>query len=253
MENNENLVTEEVAEKAEQTAEQTPKTYTDDEVNAIVGKRLARQESKLRREYDRKYGRLEEVLTAGTGIKDVNEMADTFAKHYESNGVTIKKTPEYSAKDLSALAKADAAEFIEAGDEEVADEVDRLNEIGLENMTAREKAVFKMLAEHRQQTERAKELARLGVSEEVYNSTEFKELQNMMKPDTPISKVYEMYQKTKPKKDIQPMGSVKSNAPSSGVKDYYTPEEARRLTKEELDDPAVFKAVTKSMEKWTWK
>lgn len=249
MENNENLVTE-VAENAEQTAEQTPKTYTDEEVNAIVGKRLARQENKLRREYDRKYGRLEEVISAGTGIKDVNEMAETFAKHYESNGVTIKKTPEYSEKDVSVLAKADAAEFIEAGDDEVADEVDRLNEIGLENMTAREKAVFKVLAEHRRSTERAKELASLGVSEEVYNSPEFKELQNMMKPDTPISKVYEMYQKTKPKKDIQPMGSVKSNAPSSGVKDYYSPEEARRLTKEELDDPAVYRSVLASMKKW---
>lgn len=248
MNENENLVAE-VAENAEHTAEQTPKTYTDEEVNAIVGKRLARQESKLRREYDRKYGRLEEVLTAGTGITDVNKMADTFAKHYEENGVTIKKTPEYSAKDLSALAKADAAEFIEAGDEEVADEVDRLADLG-ENMTAREKAVFKVLAEHRQQTERTKELARLGVSEEVYNSPEFKELQNMMKPDTPISKVYEMYQKTKPKKDIQPMGSMKSNAPSSGVKDYYSPEEARRLTKEEINDPAVYNAVVASMKKW---
>jgi hypothetical protein len=248
MNENENLVTE-VAENAEQTAEQTPKTYTDEEVNAIVGKRLARQESKLRREYDRKYGRLEEVLTAGTGITDVSKMADTFAKHYEENGVTIKKTPEYSAKDLSALAKADAAEFIEAGDEEVADEVDRLADLG-ENMTAREKAVFKVLAEHRQQTERTKELARLGVSEEVYNSPEFKELQNMMKPDTPISKVYEMYQKTKPKKDIQPMGSMKSNAPSSGVKDYYSPEEARRLTKEEINDPAVYNAVVAYMKKW---
>ena len=34
------------------------------------------------------------------------------------------------------------------------------------------------------------------------------------------------------------------------VKDYYTPEEARRLTEKDLDDPQVMKAVEYSMTKW---
>ena len=248
MENNENLVTE-VAENAEQTAEEVavpqPKTYTDEDVNAIVGKRLARQEQKLRREYDRKYGRLEEVLKAGTGKEDVGEIADTFEQFYEGKGVKLNKKPEYTAKDIEALAKADAAEFINGGDEDVAEEVDRLAEIGLDNLTAREKATFKVLAEHRKSTERSKELAKLGVTDEVINSPEFKELQSMMKPDTPISKVYEMYQKTQPKKDIKPMGSMKNAVQTE--KEYYTPEEIARLSMKDLDDPNVWAKVRRSM------
>ena len=47
MEMNENFVTEQVAENVEQTTEQTPKTYTEDEFNAkldeVLGKKIARK------------------------------------------------------------------------------------------------------------------------------------------------------------------------------------------------------------------
>ena len=60
MNENEILVADEVTENAEQTAEETPKTYTQDEVNEIVGKRIARKEAKIRKEYERRYGDLED-------------------------------------------------------------------------------------------------------------------------------------------------------------------------------------------------
>ena len=91
MENMENLVTEQVTENVEQTTEQTPKTYTQEEVDAIVGKRLARNEAKIRKEYDRKYSGLTDVLKAGTGKESVEEMTDTFTKFYESKGIKIRK------------------------------------------------------------------------------------------------------------------------------------------------------------------
>ena len=250
MNENENLVAE-VTENAEQTAEQTPKSYTDEEVNAIVGKRLARQEAKIRKEYDRKYGRLTDVLKAGTGKESVDEMTDTFEKFYESKGIQIKKPQEYSARDLETLAKADASEFISAGYEDVVDEVDRLAEIGVDNMTAREKAMFKVLAEHRQNAERAQELTKIGVGEDVLNSPDFKEFQSMFKPDTPISKVYEQYTKSQPKKEIKPMGSMKSQSADEGVKEYYSFEEASKFTKKDFDaNPDLLRAVEASMQKW---
>lgn len=249
MNENENLVTE-VAENAEQTAEQTPKSYTDEEVNAIVGKRLARQEQKLRKEYDRKYGRLTEVLTAGTGKEDVDELTDTFEKFYESKGVKINK-PQYSAKDIETLARAEANDIISAGFEDVVDEVDRLAEIGIENMTAREKAVFKVLAEHRQSAERAQELTKIGVDKEVLNSPDFKEFQRMFREDTPISKVYEQYTKTQPKKEFKIPGSMKSQAAEPTVKDFYSYEEAVKFTKKDFDaNPDLLRAVEASMQKW---
>ena len=93
MENNENFVTEQVTENVAQTTEQTPKTYTQEEVDAIVGKRVARTEAKIRKENDRRYGGLMEVLKAGTGKESVEEVTDTFQKYYASKGVPMPQTP----------------------------------------------------------------------------------------------------------------------------------------------------------------
>jgi hypothetical protein len=250
MNENENLVTN-VTENAEQTAEQTPKHYTDEEVNAIVGKRLARQEARIRKEYDRKYGDLTEVLRAGTGKEDVEEMTDTFKKFYQSKGIKMPDKADYSAKDIETLARAEANEYISAGFEDVVEEADRLNAIG-EKMTAREKAVFKILAEHVKATETNNKLAEIGLTEDEYNSPDFKEFQSMFNPNTPIEKVYETYRKTQPKKEFKTMGSMKNSTSQNGtVKDFYTRDEALQFTKADFDkNPALYKAVEASMLKW---
>ena len=261
MENNENFATEienveeqietEVAENTEQTVEESPKTYTEAEFNAkldeVLGKKIARREAKIRKEYERKYGDLEEVLKAGTGKQSVDEMTDTFKKFYASKGIKIPDKPDYTAKDIETLARAEADEIIRSGYEDVVEEVERLSEIGVANMNAREKALFKVLAEHRQGAERGKELASIGVTEDVYNSQEFKDFQSKFNPNTPIKDVYDIYMKTKPKKEIRTPGSMKQSQDFKGVKDYYSPEEIERMTEEDLDDPKVWEAVRRSM------
>ncbi len=266
MENNENFAAEiekveeqidtEVAENVEQATEESPKTYTEAEFNAkldeVLGKKIARREAKIRKEYERKYGDLEETLMVGMGTKSVDEATEKLKKFYESKGVKIPKKPEYSAKDIETLARAEADEIIRSGYEDVVEEVDRLTEIGVANMNAREKALFKVLAEHRQGAERGKELASIGVTEDVYNSQEFKVFQSKFNPNTPIKDVYDIYMKTQPKKQIKPMGSMKNSTSEDGsVKDFYTREEAKRFTKKDFDkNPALFKAVEASMLKW---
>lgn len=246
MEENENFVTEEVTENVETTTEEIPavKTYTQEEVDAIVGKRLARKEARIRKEYDREYGELVEVLKAGTGKENVGEMTDTFRDFYEKKGIPINKKPDYSEKDIEVLARAEAAEFINAGYEEVVEEVDRL--ANTKNLTARDKALFKVLAEHRQNEERTRELSSIGVTEDVINSAEFKDFASKFNSNIPMKDVYDIYRKTKPQKDIKTMGSMKQ-VQDRGVKDYYSPEEIERLTMEELDDPKVWEAVRRSM------
>ncbi len=250
---NENLVTEEVAENVEQTTEETPiKTYTQEEVNAIVGKRIARNEAKIRKEYDRKYGDLETVLKAGTGKDNVEEMTETFKDFYQKKGINIPQKAEYSTKDIEVLARAEADEIIRAGFEEVVEEVDRLAEIGAGRMTAREKAVFKVLAEHRQNAEKSQELAKIGVTENVYNSQEFKDFAAKFNANTPIADVYEIYNKMQPKKEYKTIGSMKnSDSTDNGVKDFYTRDEALKFTKNDFDkNPKLYEAVQKSMLKW---
>lgn len=252
MNENETLVAEEVTENVEQTTEETPKLYTQEEVNEMMGKRLARNEAKIRKQYDRKYGDLEEVLKAGTGKQSVEEVTDTLKQFYEKKGIQIPKKPSYSDKDVEILARAEADDIIRGGYEEVVEEVDRLTKLGLENMTAREKAVFKTLAEHRNRTETGRQLAELGVTEDVYDSKEFKDFANKFNPSTPIRDIYDIYAKTQPKKEFKTMGSMTNKTSADGtVKDFYTREEALRFTKKDFDkNPALFKAVEQSMLKW---
>lgn len=246
MENNENIVTEQVTEPVENPTV-APKTYTQEEVDAIVGKRVGRSEAKIRKEYDRKYGSLMETLRAGTGKESVEEVNDTFQKFYASKGVKMPEKPNYSAKDIEVLARAEADEFINAGFEDVVEEVDRLAAIGADKMTAREKAVFKRLAEHRMNAEKTKELADMGVTEDVYTSKEFRDFAKKFNSDTSMADIYDIYQKTIPKKEHpKTMGSMKQGQ-NTGVKDYYTPEEIDRLTEEDLLNPKVWENVRRSM------
>jgi hypothetical protein len=247
-ENVEGTATEETVEQVTQPV----KTYTDEEVNQIVGRKLARREAKIRKEYDKKYGELESVLRAGTGKNDVEEMTSTFRDFYQKKGIQMPTTPSYSEKDIEILAGAEAEEIIGYGFEDVVEEVDRLASIGVQNMSPKEKAVFKRLAEYRQSAETGRELAKIGVAEDVYNSKEFKDFSSKFSSNTPVTEIYEIYNKMQPRKEIRTAGSMKNATQTdSGVKDFYTRDEALQFTKKDFDkNPALFKAVEKSMLKW---
>ena len=254
MENNENFVqeTENVEQTTEETVVEPAKVFTQEEMNAAVGRAKARERAKVEKQYKREYGELVDVLKAGTGKENVGEIADTFRGFYEKKGVQFAKEPDYTDEDIKVLAQAEAANIIRAGYDDVVDEVERLADIGVENMTAREKAVFKALAEHRQTAERARELSSIGVTEDVYNSEDFKSFASKFNPTTPVKDVYEIYQKTQPKKEYKTMGSIKNTPTDNGaVKDYYSPEEARKFTVKDFEkNPELYKRVVESSYKW---
>lgn len=256
MEENKTLATDQVAENVEQTTEETPKTYTEAEFNAkldeLLGKKIARKEAKIRKEYERKYGDLEEVLKAGTGKESVDDLTDTFRSFYEQKGITVPKKPQYNDSDIALLAKADAEAIISGGFDEVVEEADRLKDLGVEKMTPREKALFVTLTDHIKNTETSRELSELGVTEDVYGSKEFKDFAAKFNPKTPMRDIYDIYAKTQPKKEHKTMGSMKNTASGeSAIKEFYTPEEARKFTKKDFDNnPALFEAVVQSMYKW---
>ena len=259
MEFNENLVTEEVTENVEATTtEETvveqvtepEKIYSEEDFKQKfdegVKKKLARQEAKLRKEYERKYGKLVNVLKAGTGEESIEKMTDTFANFYRGKGIDISEEPTYSKNDLEVLARVDADEIIKAGYDEVREEADRLNDLGVENMTDREKALFIKLTDHIKNTETGRELSKIGVKEDVYGSEEFKSFASKFDSKTPITEIYEIYNKTQPRKNIKPAGSMKQTK-TDVVKDYYSPEDIARLTEEDLANPKVWNAVRRSM------
>ena len=254
MENNENFVleTENVEQTTEETVVEPAKVFTQEEMNAAVGKAKARERAKIEKQYKREYGELVDVLKAGTGKEDVGEITDTFRGFYEKKGIQFAKKPDYTDDDIRVLAQAEADSIIRAGYEDVVDEVERLTDIGVEKMTAREKALFKVLAEHRQGAERAKELSSIGVTEDVYNSEEFKSFASKFNPTIPVKDVFDIYRKTQPQKTYKTMGSIKNNPGNeTGVKEYYSKEEAERFTLEDFNkNPELYKKVVESSYKW---
>ena len=257
MEDIKNPVIEEVTENTEgQAVEETvEKVYTEEEFNAkldkVLAKKIARNNEKIRKEYEKKYGNLEAVLKAGTGKDDLGEITEQFTDFYQSKGVQIPKPAVYNDKDIKVLAKAEASDIISLGFEEVVEEVDRLAELGT-NMSAREKLIFAELANYRKAEEDRKELAKIGVGEESLKDAEFIEFAKNLDPNLSTKKKWEIFAKYKPKKDIEVMGSMKNSGDeTAAVKDFYTRDEALKFTKKDFDkNPALYKAVENSIYKW---
>ena len=252
MEQVEDLEVVETSEKVEQTTEETvtepAKMFTQEDLNAAVGKAKARERAKVEKQYKKMYGGLTSVLKAGTGKETVEEQTDTLTQFYQKKGIQIPKEPDYSAEDIELLASADAKDIIDSGYDEVVEEVERLAAIGVDHMTPRDKAVFKALAEHRQSTERGRELNAIGVTEDVYNSPEFQKFAGMFNSSTPITEVYKLYAKSV-KPHVEPIGSMKNGSHDEG-KTFYTPEEVDKLTSKDLDNPVIFQRVRDSMKLW---
>lgn len=233
-----------------------PKTYTEEELNArvdeLLAKKIARKEARIRKEYDKKYGKLENVLKAGTGEEDINTITDTLSNFYTKKGIQMPTEPTYSESDMRLLANAEADSIIASGFDEVVEEVDRLAELGVDNMTSREKLVFTKLAEYRKSEQDRKDLAKIGVSEAALQDNDFIEFASKLNPSMSTKEKYEMYTQYKPKPKVETMGSMKNTTNNdTGVKDFYTRDEAMKFTKKDFDkNPALFKAVEQSMLKW---
>lgn len=243
--------TEEVEEKIDDV-----RRYTDEEVDEILARKIARKEAKIRREYEDKIAKLERttnVLTTGLGTDTLDEALDELDNYYTEKGITIPQTskPGYTEKEERILGLSEANEIIAAGLDDVIEEVDRLAAIGNDKRSLREQAMFIKLAEHRTQEEHFKNYKKLGVSDEVLSDQSFKEFSQKFNSDVSPTEVWDLYQikqgKQEKKRDV--IGSM-TTPPTTKIKDYYTSEEVDKLTMEDLDDPQIMDAVTRSMAKW---
>lgn len=253
----------------EQSVEQTEvveaKSYTQEEldnyvngrVDELLPKKIARERRKLEREYKDKLSQYEEaelVLNAGLGTDNIGDATANLRRFYTSKGVEIPQyqPSRYDEDDMKILADSEAQRIIGYGIEDVTEEVNRLTDKGFEEMTDREKLVFKQLVGYRDDYNNKKELAKIGVTMEALEDADFKEFAKDLNPNLSVKEQYEKYLKYKPKKNTEQIGSMKSYTDKdTGVKDFYTPEEARRFTKADYDkNPDLFAAVERSMEKW---
>jgi hypothetical protein len=279
MEENENVVettenveeqaTENLVEGQEVTTEtesvnndtqENEKLYTEADIDKLVNARvdeilpskIERAKNRIRREYENKYGRVETVLNAGLGTDNLEDATNKLAEFYKDRGIDIPIQPTYSQRDMELLANAEATEIINAGYADIVEEVDRLADIGVDKMTPREKLVFTKLANERKRQEGLNELASIGVKPEALEDKEYKDFASKLNPEMSQKEKYEMYLKFKPKPKVEQIGSMKTTVPEKSLKDKdsLTPDEVRRLTSKDLDDPEIMKLVEKSMQDW---
>ena len=239
-------------ETVEEPVKEEIRTYTDEEVNEIARKRAARVEKKLRREYDKKYSKLETILNAGLGTSSVDEATNKLGEFYKEKGIEIPNSyePKMSDDDIEVLADKDANEIISLGYDEMKEEGERLAKLG-KDMSQREKLVLEKLSNKAKEIEEMKELSAIGVSKEQVEDNDFKEFEKKLNPSLSLKEKYEMYQSTKPKKQIKQMGSMKSGSTSNDLKDYYTYEEASKLTDDDYKkNPKLYEIIEKSMQRW---
>ena len=222
------------------------KTYTAEEVekmvndrrNNLLPKKIEREKRKMEKQYSDKLAKYEEtdsILKAGLGTKDISESNQRMREFYKEQGIDIPaySKPRYSDEDEKILGQAEASKIIDLGFEEMQEEANRLAAIGVDKMTPREKVIFNTLADELTHQKQVKELAKLGVKEEILNDSEFKEFASQFNSKTPIKNVYEMYTKIKPQKKYEQIGSMK-NIKEPVQKDYYSNEEIAKMSPEEI-------------------
>ena len=232
---------EEVAEEKEEV-----KTFTQEEVDEIVRKRLARAKRDSEKELS-KYKNVEAVLNAGLGTHSIEEAESNLRSYYKEQGIDIPEASNsgLSTEDLQLLGDGDAKKILELGLEEAEEEANRLAQKGRANWSAREEATFNKLASTLTYEKQKKELKTIGVDPEILDSKDFKDFANKFNYGTDIKEIYKLYPKTETKKP-KILGSMKNTAPEKTAKEF-TSEEIDALTLDDLDDEATWNAVRKAM------
>lgn len=241
---------EEDKETIEPEEKEEVKTFTQEEVDEIVKRRLARKERDYQRELS-KYRDTENVLRTTLKLEDGDDTNAKLREFYEAEGIKLPDAikPGLSTREIEVLAKDDADMIIKDGYDAIKEEAYRLSNIGYNNLNEREKIMFVRLSDELTNENNKRDLLKLGASEELLTDKSFNDFKKKFNSDVPITEIYDMYMKNNTKKTVKENpGSMKNNDVSK-VKDYYTPEEISKLTEEDLDDPKIWEAVRKSQTK----
>lgn len=243
------------ADSIKETEEEKPqgRYVTEDELNEIVDKRVARKMSKLDKELS-KYKDTDNVLKKALQVKDDEDVNEKLREYYENNGIEVPiRQYNYglSSREIEAIANLEANDIIEEGNDAMINEANRLASIGYQNLNEKERFVFNKLAETLTNEKNKTELKSLGAKEEILSNNEFKNFMQKFNSNVPIKEIYEMYMSNKPKPKVENPGSMKNRQEQNAVKEFYTKEEARKFSIEDLNkNPKLVQAIEKSMLKW---
>lgn len=220
--------------------------------------RLIRDRVKRERESSQtmtKYEELTNMMKSALGAKDIDDVITKSREFYKEQGMPIPEIinkPSLNERDEIVLAKADANDIIKLGEDEMKMEANRISNIPRENWTIRDKTIFEEVCKELTLIKDTRDLKSKGYDTKILDDKDFLSFKEQFNFTTPVSQIYEMYNKMHGSKKVQPKspGSAKTTQTNNEIKDYYTPEEARVFNEEDLNNPKLMKALELSMQKW---
>lgn len=240
--------TDEATEESTETIveEEKPKTFTQDELDSIVEKRLSRERKRMERENKEalsKYQELAYLTQEGLKTNSLEETLDKSREFYGKQG--IKYIPNNADDEI--VGKYYADEIISESDslDDLESQAKKLS--SKEKLSTREEIVLKSLNDEIQNRKRITELRTIGVTEDEYNSQGFKDFEKHFTKDTPIKEVYELYKLKNTDRPVENPGSMKS-IPGKEHRGYISEQEFDKMTdKEQYENMDL---IRESMYKW---
>lgn len=250
--------TQEVEQQSEDDIEKRIEERANQIAEEKIEARLIRDRVKRERENSPTMAKHEELINmmkSALGAKDIDEVITKSREFYKEQGMPIPEIinkPSLNERDEIVLAKADANDIIKLGKSEMEIEANRIASIPEQNRSLRDKTIFNDVCKELVRINDIESLKVKGYNTKVLEDKDFSSFREQFNLNTPVSQIYEMYNKVHGSKKVQPKspGSAKTTQTNNEIKDYYTPEEARAFTEEDLNNPKLMKALEISMQKW---
>lgn len=252
--------------KEENEPKQEEKLYTKEELEAEVERVASSREKRAYTKSERKsesklkeYSDIVDTLMVGMKKNSIEELKGSLNDFYSEQGIEMPRTSKLSEREEKILAKADAEEIIELGEDEVNRVANDIYSKPEEKRTLREKIIFDTLGKHAMQAKAKKSLEEHGIDTNILEDKSFKEFASKFSAMTPLSDVYDVYSKIHSKESIKEetkverpksTGSIKTVPNTNEIKSFYTKEEVSKFTMKDLDNPKLMKAVEDSMSQW---
>lgn len=221
--------------------------YQEELNEKIIKPRLDRKDREHQREMS-KFKRTKDLLNLSFESDDMDYINDSMESYLREQGYEVpEEATGLSEEEYEILGNAEANKIIELGEDAIIDELDRLKEFEYEDLSSKEKYVYKRLYEKLDENKKMDELTKEGIDPSILKDDKFKEFRKKFSKDTDVLEIVDMYEKfadnaPKPAK----IGSLKSNT-EPGLKEFYTDKEISNMSLEDLDKPGVWEAVRKSM------
>lgn len=202
-----------------------------------------------------KYEQLEAIMKSALGADNIDDVITKSKEFYKEQGITIPEIINKSSlneRDEIVLAKADAKDIIKLGKSEMEIEANRIASIPERERSLRDKTIFNDVCQELYRMKDEESLKTKGYDTKILNDNDFTTFRKQFNFNTPVSQIVEMYQKVSGNKPTQPQspGSARTTQTNNEIKDYYTPEEVRNFTEEDLDNPKLMEAIDRSMLRW---